>query len=318
MEQNLLVAAKIEYTEQLQDVLKESIYEELRKLWLSCKEKHKKDLLRNFQISLCEVPKWNQEIINKICENILEKNKMTSDYLDKIIEAIFLSHIKILSVVKLNDKKQTVNVRVPDTKNFIHKCFIESARNFYTDPYLIDDRELGTNTKNEIQRNVKRSHKIIKDSIEKTIRSMIPMEDILTQYLVAHKESDTETESDTQSDTKSDTKSDTHVEAHLNEETNSQLYERNDDTFPRNEDNFSYRNEENIRETTGETTRESQFPRNVETNHGDIHTQHQDDFEKMPEPPKMQEYNPQEPLFEEQKIKIDLKENESHFFSDSD
>jgi hypothetical protein len=184
MDNNLLLAARNEYTEQLQDILFEGIYQEIKSIWNTCKEEQ--NVLKSFQIKLCQIPQWNQEIINVKCESIKK------DYLDKMIEAVFLSNVKILSVVKLNDRKKTINVNVPDTKHFIHRCYIESARGFYQDPYLVDDRENGSNTLNEIQRNIKRSHRTIKESIEKTIRSMIPMEEILNKYLEA---SDEESES---------------------------------------------------------------------------------------------------------------------------
>lgn len=190
MDYNLLIAARNEYTNQLGDILCEGIYKNIKNIWVLCK-KDKGEALKNFQQKLCDIPLWNQEIINSKFEDSLRESKVTKEYLDKIIEAVFLSNIKILSVVKVDEKKRTINVKVPDTKNFIHKCYIESARKFYEDPYLIDDRIPGSNTVNEIKRNIKRSYSIIKESIEKTIRSSIPMEEILNNYL---KESNSEPE----------------------------------------------------------------------------------------------------------------------------
>lgn len=285
MEQNLLVAAKTEYTEQLQDILKDSVYEHIKNIWNKCKEENKTEVLQKFQHKLCTVPQMNQATIIEMAEKILEKNKISQDYLDKIIEAIFLSHIKILSVVKLNNKKHTVNVKVPDTKHFIHKCLVESARNFYSDPYLIDDREYGSNTKNEIKRNIKRSHKIISESVDKTIRSMIPMEDILTQYLADQKDSDSESESDT-------------------EEIKS-----------------------NSSQTQTEVQHQSEQSVEKPIQHQEPQDYTQDLFEKMPQDP---DYIPTPPQFnqtqevqqnpqeQQEKIKIDLKDNDSHFFSDSE
>lgn len=190
MDYNLLIAARSEYTKQLGDILCEGIYKNIKNIWALCREE-KKEALKSFQKKLCDIPLWNQEIINSKFEDSIVESKITKEYLDKIIEAVFLSNIKILSVVKVDEKKRTINVNVPDTKNFIHKCYIETARKFYEDPYLIDDRGSGSNTANEIQRNVKRSHALIKDCIEKTIRSSIPMEEILNSYL---KESNSEPE----------------------------------------------------------------------------------------------------------------------------
>jgi Family of unknown function (DUF5764) len=186
MDNNLILAARNEYTEQLQDILCEGIYQEIKNIWSSCNTLTELNVLKSFQLKLCQIPQWNQEIINSKCERTVK----SGEYLDKIIEAVFLSNVKILSVVKLNDKRKTINVNVPDTKHFIHRCYIESARAFYQDPYLVDDRENGSNTLSEIQRNIKRSHRVIKESIEKTIRSMIPMEEILNKYLEASDEED--------------------------------------------------------------------------------------------------------------------------------
>ena len=188
MDHNLLVAARTEYTEKLQDVLSEGIYKGIKNIWNECKKESKTNLLMKFQNKLCQIPKWNQDVIDKCCDETL----ISDGYLDKIIEAVFLSNVKILSVVKLNASKKTINVSVPNTKHFIHRCYIESARRFYTDPYLIDDRESNSNTLNEIQRNIKRSLTVIRDSIEKTIRSMIPMEDILTKYLESEEQEEPE------------------------------------------------------------------------------------------------------------------------------
>lgn len=183
MSESLLVAAKSEYTEQLQEILCENIYNGIKTIWNSCKQDEKINTLKCFQKKLCSIPEWNQEIINKIFKTILNQVDVREDYIDKIIEAVFLSNVKILSVVKNNNKSHKINVSIPDTRHFIHRCYIESARCFYSDPFLIDDREKFGNTTNEIQRNIKRSMNIIKISIEKTIRSMIPMEDILKEYL---------------------------------------------------------------------------------------------------------------------------------------
>lgn len=181
MSENLLVAAKSEYTEQLQEILCENIYNGIKTIWNSCKDLEKVNTLKCFQRKLCAIPEWNQEIINKIFKTIITTMDLREDYIDKIIEAVFLSNVKILSVVKSNNKSQKINVSIPDTKHFVHRCYIEAARAFYCDPYLIDDRE--RNAQSEIQRNVGRSINIIKLSIEKTIRAMIPMEEILKKYI---------------------------------------------------------------------------------------------------------------------------------------
>lgn len=211
MSENLLVAAKSEYTEQLQEILCENIYNGIKTIWNSCKEVEKVNTLKCFQRKLCAIPEWNQEIINKIFKTIIASMELTEDYIDKIIEAVFLSNVKILSVVKSNNKSQKINVSIPDTKHFVHRCYIEAARAFYCDPYLIDDRE--RNAQSEIQRNVGRSINIIKLSIEKTIRAMIPMEEILKKYIANQEDYEPD-----YSDRKSDEEPIEHIEPEVEPE----------------------------------------------------------------------------------------------------
>ena len=184
MESTVLIAAKQEYTEQLYDILTENLINIMRETWHSVKDSPQP--LRTFQKKLCDVPEWNNQVIMKHYETIIQQDDISSEYLEKIIEAVFLSNIKILSVVKLESKKQTIDIKIPDTKNFVHKCLIQLARELYIDPHLIDDRETYYNSKFEIQRNYKRIVKLTKESIEKTIRNMIPMKEILDKYLQAH------------------------------------------------------------------------------------------------------------------------------------
>jgi hypothetical protein len=187
MESTILIAAKQEYTEQLNDILSENLLNTVKDMWVRCK--HTRNPLRKFQEDLCSIPEWNRQVLLKYYNNIIEKGDISEEYLEKIIEAVFVSNIKILSVVKLENKKQTVNIKIPDTKDFIHKCIIQLARELYQDPHLIDDRESSINLNFEIQRNNKRMIKITKECIEKTIRNTIPMKDILDKYLEAQDDS---------------------------------------------------------------------------------------------------------------------------------
>jgi hypothetical protein len=259
MSENLLVAAKSEYTEQLQEILCENIYNGIKTIWNSCKDIEKVNTLKCFQRKLCSIPEWNQEIINKIFKTIINAVDVTEDYIDKIIEAVFLSNVKILSVVKSSNKSQKINVSVPDTKHFIHRCYIESARAFYCDPFLLDDRERNGNTQVEIQRNVGRSINVIKLSIEKTIRNMIPMEEILKKYL--------ENQEDDYRADYSDRKSEEELEPIDQEEDQPEHIEQEqdvDDIFneaPRSQEELQHTPTQSYGPFMEQPTAESPFPR---------------------------------------------------------
>jgi hypothetical protein len=183
------VAAKTEYTIQLCELLLDPIKQGFISVWESCI--NDPTALKTFQEKLCMIPKWNSDIIDE--EYLKVTTTVDPKCLEKLIEAVFLSNIKILSVIRVN-KEKNINVKIPEPKNFIHKCYVETARKLWSDPYLIDTREEKLNYV-EIKRNLKRLDLCINDSIEKTVSKLIPIQDILENYL-QDIEDDTEDEKD--------------------------------------------------------------------------------------------------------------------------
>lgn len=174
-----IVEARKMYTQQLTELLSPLLYQGLKSIFDTCKEGDNKHVLKTFQEKLCSIIKWNQDIIDNEYKRILDETEC--GWLDKLIEAVFISNVKVLSSVAMKNNN-SINIKIPDTKNFIHKCYIECARYFYEDPSLIDDREINLSFP-EIQKNIKRSNLAISNSIEKTIRELIPIQDILENYL---------------------------------------------------------------------------------------------------------------------------------------
>lgn len=308
MENSLLVAARDEYTSQLQNILSDTVYSGIKSIWNKSKHEKNKNALRVFQDNLCSVPQWNQEIIVSYYKKATASAQVSEEYLDKVIEAVFLSNVKILSVIKINGKKQTISVPIPDTKNFIHRVFIETARQFYTDPYLIDDREYGSNTLSEIQRNVKRSFKVISESIDKTIRTMIPMEEILNKYLQAQEEEDEVVKSSSSEEESVHDDGDDHEQESLEE----------DDSNTNEQETPSYVPPVNQPETQQGIFQPAQpsqdpFMEQPGQQPGSATEAPQGLFEQQPQP--QPEQQPQ-PLNQPQ-MRIDLREDEK-FFSDSD
>lgn len=172
------VNAKAELTLQLIDMITEHLYSGIKSIFDKTKEEGVNTVLKRFQVKLLSIPIWNQQIIDKEFERIISNKD--AEHLDKLLDMLFVSHVKVLSVLKINENNK-VNIQVPNAKVFIHKCYIECARAFYRDPYLIDDRVKNYDY-SEIQRNIKRSHSVINQSIEKTVRDLIPLKDILEAY----------------------------------------------------------------------------------------------------------------------------------------
>lgn len=175
-----LVAAKQEYTQQLCDLLCPSLFEGFKSIWKTCKVSDSTKNLKSFQEKLISVPLWNQNIIDNEYLRICKKED-TKLLLDKLIEAVFLSNVKVLSTIRLG-KIKPINITIPETKKFLHQCYIESARKLWQDPHLIDDRAKML-TYSEIKRNEKRMMLNLSESVEKTVSKLIPIQNILEVYL---------------------------------------------------------------------------------------------------------------------------------------
>ena len=171
------VEAKQELTLQLADLLTPHIYNGIKSIFDTCKSEEK--VLRSFQNKLCTVPIWNQDIIDREFDRIVAKKDL--EYLDKLIDMLWVSRVKVLSSLKLSNSNNKIDLQVPNQKDFVHKCYTECARAFWVNPFLMDDRELNYEY-TEIQRNVKLSYTLINNSIEKTARDLFPLKDILEKW----------------------------------------------------------------------------------------------------------------------------------------
>ena len=176
MNANILVEAKKEYTSQLVNILSPRIYEGIESIYTD--SKNSKDIDNNltcFQNYLKSVPRWSQTIIDREFKRI--ERKSDCSWLDKLLTAVFISHTKVLSSVGNNKKK--MELHVPNIDHFVHKCYIDAAREFWKSPYLLSD-EL---TPIDRQKNLRESIDIIKKSVGETVRRMLPVKMILQHYL---------------------------------------------------------------------------------------------------------------------------------------
>jgi len=175
----ILVDAKTEYTKQLINMIKNVIYQGIKKIYneakLDCLENG--NTLSKFQEYLSKIPKWNQDIINTEYEKIILESKC--DWLEDLLTAVFVSHTRILTSINFSKNKKKINLKIPKVENFIHQCYIDIARYFWKMPYLFDDNV----SKFEYQRNRREAEIIIENSIGETIRKQLPVKHILKEYL---------------------------------------------------------------------------------------------------------------------------------------
>ena len=194
MEVGILADAKSEFTQNLCDILTPRIYEGIRSIYEECKfncnnkkYEHGNQTLATFQKFLSDISKWNNDVLMKEYERI--KTKTDCKYLDDLLTAVFIAHTRVLSSIRNGNKKKKINLKIPKIYNFIHKCYINSAREFWKYTFLFHE----TNNKLDIQRNMMQANEIIEKAIKNTIRSSLPVKSILDEYLGENEETEYET-----------------------------------------------------------------------------------------------------------------------------
>ncbi len=183
---NILVEAKTEYTKQLTNTLVPYLYEGIESIYddsseLANTENNEEiSTLRMFQNLLKRVPKWNQDLIDREIQRILDRSQCV--WLPDLIAAVFVSNTKILTAVRVVSSKKKINLTIPKVAHFIHKCYIECAREFYKNPFLMD-KDTSNTSNTDRQRNLRESMKIIEECVCDAVRKLLPFQEILKQYL---------------------------------------------------------------------------------------------------------------------------------------
>ena len=187
----VLVEAKKEYTNQLQQILSPRLYEGFKSIYNDILKAISDEIIENnnqhssvvkvFQKSLKDIPLWNNEMIKNEYSRI--EKISNCDYFENLIEAVFITNTKILTSVQINNSNSlSIKINVPQPQHFIHKCYIECSKEIYKNPYIFDmSKNL---TPKEKHSNLRESLSIINHSISNAIRDLLPIRDILKQGLL--------------------------------------------------------------------------------------------------------------------------------------
>lgn len=192
-----IVEIKNEYTNFLISIMTPLIYEGIESLYKHARITHQQlsekgkfnpnvrspGILSLFQQCLKEVPGLNDISIEKETQRIKEGSKC-SDFFDNLVKAVIKSHI----IFKAHGNTRNIPEAIRDKsyeridiKNFIHKCYIESARELYNNPELFWHEYPVL----EIKRNQRDAYEKIKQAINTAIWKMLPVASILKDYLKA-------------------------------------------------------------------------------------------------------------------------------------
>ena len=179
---NLLVETKNEYTNHLVNTLTPAIYEGIQSIYkdaLSTAEQN--EVLRVFQKYLREIPKWNQMLVDKETERIINYVQGT-EWIEDLAKATLKANLAVLMynpTMKVQPKLDTTAYKNLKFNHFIHMIYVECARELWNNPYLF----YHVYPPIDIKRNQREAISLIKDCIRETIRKLLPIKSILAFYL---------------------------------------------------------------------------------------------------------------------------------------
>lgn len=175
MDNNLsvLVDAKKEYTDQLISLMAPVMIDVFHQMFQEATTLSKnKKVLQMFQKLLKEVPNWSNAMSKQHSDRIENKCSWFGD----LLAAVFVSHVKILSAVRLQSGNKKLSLKLPTNEVFVQTVYNNAARELYNDPYIF------TESQSEYIRD-KELFKRFSEVIESTVKEMIPVQHILQTYM---------------------------------------------------------------------------------------------------------------------------------------
>lgn len=174
-----VILARKEFTSILIYYLYPSIYQGIRSIWEDAKKTAlPRDVYQNFQNRLIRVRKWNQDVIDHEYKRIVNKTKC--EWLNDLIKKVFVLNTQLLAATNVNSSHHKIKVKVPSAEKFIHVCYMECARSFFENALYMEDRQSAI-SKIEQSKNLQKSYKLIMQCIENAIRTLLPIESLVTE-----------------------------------------------------------------------------------------------------------------------------------------
>ena len=171
----VILDIKDEYINKFINITRERFKEGYQSIYDNVKENNKvpKLLLKEFQDKLKLVPLWSEKMIEDEFNRIKVVSKC--DFLEQLIEALFSSYSQMFMLVN----KKEVPVKIPSQHYVIHNCYIEIARALWKKPQLYYHR-YDVKTRQSLNKEL---DTLIYDSINTSIKELIPFKELLNNYL---------------------------------------------------------------------------------------------------------------------------------------
>ena len=169
---NVLVEAKKEYTEQLNSIMCPLMIEVFQEIYEEARKPPRTRILQKFQNLLKEVKHWNNSMIAEHNTRLLH----ICPWFNDLLVAVFISHVKILSSVRIKTETKKISIKLPTTEEFLHACYLRAAENLYVEPHIFNDES------NEFERDEK-LYELFRKCIDETIKKLVPIQEILKTYI---------------------------------------------------------------------------------------------------------------------------------------
>jgi hypothetical protein len=112
--------------------------------------------------------------------------KSNCNYMEDIITCVHIIQLKCMTAMRVGMKQKKIDIDVPKLNVFIHKCYINVARSVYNNVYLYEIKTKSL----EKQKNRRLVELLVQECILNTIRSNIPIEEIIRSYMDETTEND--------------------------------------------------------------------------------------------------------------------------------
>jgi len=163
------------FTKKLCDSMIPTMIEAFWEIWLEAQKEAKgKNTIQVFQQLLRDVKTWNSSISLKNTEAIVKSNPM----FPKLLAAVFVIHVKILSAIRTDKKSKKISIKLPANDVFVQRCYEGCAKDIYEDPDII------VNKNHSDEHRKKELNKRFNVHICDTIEQLVPLAEILDTYLV--------------------------------------------------------------------------------------------------------------------------------------
>lgn len=184
--------AKNEYTKQLAVFIVPTFH----RFFMTCltqaseEEANQKRQLWKFQELLSQIPEWNIDKVQREVQKFIAD--IQCDYLEELVTAVFIAHTKVLTAIRIGNKNKRVQITIPKLDHFLHRALSECSRLLWSSAFLFHN-ELSPIEK---QKNHRQIEGLIHEGVGQAIRGLLPVKNILKDYLTDSNIGDADDEKD--------------------------------------------------------------------------------------------------------------------------